>query len=50
MVITALDSVQGGVGGVHPGSCAAGAQRQPGDDAGLQTFHSGKKCVCGTGS
>ncbi len=46
VVVAALDGVHGGVGGVHPGSSTVGAQRQPGDDAGLQTFHSGKKLVC----
>lgn len=45
VVVAALDGVHGGVGGVHPGSSTAGAQRQPGDDAGLQTFHSGKKSL-----
>lgn len=48
MIFAALDSVHEGVGGVHPGPSAVGAQRQPRDDAGLQTLHSGKKqtCVC----
>lgn len=46
VVVAALDGVHGGDGGVHPGSGTARAQRQPGDDAGLKTFHSGKKCVC----
>lgn len=46
MVIAALGRVYGGVRGVYPGSSTAGAQRQPGDDAGLQTFHSGKTFVC----
>lgn len=45
MVIAALGGVYRGVRGVHPGSGTAGTQRQPGDDAGLQTFHSGKRCV-----
>ena len=45
VVVAALDGVYGGVGGVHPGSGAAGAQRQPGDDAGLQTFYGGKSFV-----
>lgn len=54
VVVAALDGVYRGVGGVHPGSGTAGAQRQPGDDAGLKTFHRGKKhvfvqeCVCVT--
>lgn len=42
LVVAALDGVYGGDGGVHPRSGTAGAQRQPGDDAGLQTFYSGK--------
>lgn len=49
-VIAALDGVYGGVRGVHPGSSTARAERQLGDDAGLQTFYSGKKtgwdCLC----
>lgn len=43
--IAALDSVYGGDRGVHPGSSTAWAQRQPGDDAGLKTFHSSKYFV-----
>lgn len=45
MFFAALDGVHWGFWGVHPGSSAAGAERQPGDDAGLQTFHSGKRPV-----
>lgn len=46
LVFAALDRLHGGERGVHPCSCSAGAQRQPGDDAGLETFHSGKVVVC----
>lgn len=41
-IFAALARVQEGDGGVHPGSGTAGSQRQPGDDAGLQTVNGGK--------
>lgn len=45
VIISALDCVYGNLRGVHPCSGAAGAQRQPGDDAGLQAFHGGKSSL-----
>lgn len=45
VILTALDGFYEGVGGVHPGPGTAGPQRQPGDDAGISTLHSGKKKI-----
>lgn len=37
--LVALGSLPEGDRGLHPSACAAGAQREPGNDPGIKAFH-----------